>query len=208
MLVSSRPERSLLLVVSGPAGSGKTTLCDGMIRHYSPEIQRVVTCTTRPPRTGEKDGFDYHFLDMLSFEKKIAENEFYEYAKVHNKCYGTLKSEIQDKLAASIDLLLNIDVQGTLTIKKAALLDSLLAKQLVTVFVMPPTLDELEKRLNKRGTDSKEEIERRLLTARKEMEYWPHYDYCIHSQDKETDFQNLTAIYKAEKQKVLDKIES
>lgn len=203
MLVSSRPDRSILIVVSGPAGSGKTTLCDGMIRHYSPEVQRVVTCTTRPPRLGEKDGFDYHFLDKDSFEKKVQEGKFYEYANVHNKCYGTLKSEIQGKLSDNIDLLLNIDVQGTLTIKEAATKDALLAKQLITVFVMPPTLDELENRLLSRGTDSREEIDRRLKTALKEMEYWPHYDYCIHSKDKEADLANLTAIYKAEKQKVM-----
>lgn len=203
MLVKSRPERSILLIVSGPAGSGKTTLCDGMIRHYSPEVQRVVTCTTRPPRLGEKDGFDYHFLKQSTFDLKLKEGAFYEFAKVHNKCYGTLKSEIQDKLSANIDLLLNIDVQGTLTIKESARNDRVLSKQLITVFVMPPTLDELEKRLYTRGTDSKEEIQRRLIAAQKEMEYWPHYDYCIHSEDKQKDLENLTAIYKSEKQKVL-----
>ena len=153
-----------------------------------------------------KDGFDYHFLSMENFQQRVSNNEFYEYANVHNKYYGTLKNEIQGKLSDNIDLLLNIDVQGTLSIKDAAKNDEMLAKQLITVFVMPPTLDELEARLVNRGTDSREEIDRRLKTALNEMEYWSHYDYCIHSKDKETDLQNLTAIYKAEKQKVLPKI--
>ena len=159
------PQTGLLIIVSGPAGSGKTTLCERMLAEV-PELWRVVTSTTRKPRVGEKDHVDYYFFDHATFEQKIAEGHFYEHAHVHSNIYGTLKSEVQDKLAAGTDLLLNIDVQGAAQMRQTALTDELLKGHVVTVFIMPRTLEELEKRLRGRATDAEDEIQRRMQVAR------------------------------------------
>ena len=152
------PKTGLLIVVSGPAGSGKTTLCERMLLG-EPNLSRVVTSTTRKPRKGEKDRTDYHFFDHATFEEKIAADEFYEYARVHSNLYGTLKSEVQEKLATGMDLLLIIDVQGANTLRKKAVTDKLLKSRLVTVFILPPSIEELEQRLRERATDENDEID-------------------------------------------------
>ena len=115
----SDSESGFLFIVSGPAGSGKTTVCDRMLNEVS-GVQRVVTSTTRAPRGGERDTVDYYFFDRPTFEQKIEAGEFYEHARVHNNLYGTLKSEVQGKLASGIDLLLNIDVQGAAQMRETA----------------------------------------------------------------------------------------
>ena len=150
----------ILIVVSGPAGSGKTTLCERMLQE-EPKLSRVITSTTRPPRTGEQNGVDYYFFDHDSFEAKIEANAFYEHARVHGNSYGTLKSEVQEQLATGRDLLLNIDVQGADALRKKAITDPLLQNHLATVFIMPPSIEELEKRLRGRATDTDDEIKRR-----------------------------------------------
>lgn len=190
--------QGLLLIVSGPAGTGKTTLCDRMLAEV-PNVERVVTATTRPPRDGEVNTVDYHFFDHPTFEAKVAAGDFYEHARVHTNIYGVLKSEVQTKLKAGIDLLLNIDVQGAETFRQAGQTDPLLRGRVVSVFIMPPSLDELERRLKGRGTDDAAEIERRLQVAREEVKHCPRYDYCLHTTSKDADFQNLLAIYRAEK---------
>ncbi len=184
----------LLIIVSGPAGSGKTTLCDRMLSEI-PAIERVVTSTTRKPRGGEVDTVDYYFFDHDTFKSKIEAGEFYEYAHVHNNLYGTLKSEVQDKLTAGTDLLLNIDVQGAAQMRETAQNDPLLKGKVITVFIMPPSLEELENRLRGRGTDAEDEVQRRLKVAIAEMQQSDQYDQTILSASRDEDFSALEKIY-------------
>ena len=190
---------SLLLLVSGPAGSGKTTLCDRLLDDFGPRLQRVITSTTRAPREGEFDGVDYHFLSELEFQEKLAAGEFYEYAQVHSGCYGTLKSSIQGQLTEDIDLVLNIDVQGAASFREIAMVDPVLGSQLVTVFIHPISTQQIQDRLEGRGKDSPEEIERRLITAQREMSHRDHFDHVIKSGTKEEDYLAFRAIYEAER---------
>lgn len=185
-----------LIIVSGPAGSGKTTVCNRMLAEI-PGLERVVTSTTRKPRPGEVDTVDYYFFDRPTFLAKIEAGEFYEHARVHSHLYGTLKSEVQDKLAAGTDLLLNIDVQGAAHMRQVAKADPLLQGRVSTVFIMPPTLEELEARLRGRGTDPEDEIQRRLQVARDEMAQSVHYDHTILSATPDADFASLQQIYEA-----------
>ncbi len=166
------------------------------------QIQRVITSTTRPPREGEKDGVDYHFFDRLTFESKIEAGDFLEYANVHTNLYGTLKSAVQGKLEVGVDLLLNIDVQGAETFRHAAQTDPSLKGRVTSVFIMPPHLDELEQRLRARGTDDEAEIARRMKVALGEIEHCDRYDYCLRSASRGEDFENLLAIYRAEKMRI------
>lgn len=191
-------QTGLLIVVSGPAGSGKTTLSERMIVE-EPNLSRVVTSTTRRPRRGEQDGIDYHFFDHATFEEKIKADEFYEYARVHHNLYGTLKSEVQEKLATGMDLLLIIDVQGADSLREKTKTDELLKSRLVTVFILPPSIEELEQRLSERATDDPDEIQQRLKVAIEEIKCFKHYDYCLKSSSREEDFDSLRAIYRAEK---------
>ena len=183
-----------LFIVSGPAGSGKTTLCDRMIAE-SQQIDRVVTSTTRAPREGEVDKTDYHFFDYKTFREKIDSGNFYEYATVHGNLYGTLKSEVQEKLSDGIDLLLNIDVQGAAQFREAARHEPLLKGKIVTIFIMPPSIKVLEARLRNRGTDSEVEIQGRLQVAVEEMAQSSHYDHRISSASRNEDFEALKEIY-------------
>ena len=199
--MQDQAQTGLLLIVSGPAGSGKTTVCDRVLTE-EPAIQRVVTSTTRAPRGQEQDRVDYYFFDKASFEAKIAAGDFYEYAKVHSHIYGTLKSEVQDKLATGIDLLLNIDVQGAAQMRETARHDELLHGRVVTVFIMPPSIEELERRLRGRGTDAEDEVQRRMHVALEEIEQAPHYDYVICSGTMDEDFDSMRSIYHAEKMRV------
>ncbi|MFP4068786.1 MAG: guanylate kinase [Verrucomicrobiota bacterium] len=191
----------LLFIVSGPAGSGKTTLCDRMLAE-EPAIQRVVTSTSRPPREGEQDRADYYFFDKATFERKIEAGDFYEHALVHSNHYGVLRSEVRDKLAAGSDLLLNVDVQGAATFCEAGKTDPDLKGRVVSIFIMPPDLEELEKRLRGRGTDDEAEIQRRMRVALDEIRHCDRYDYCLRSASRAQDFENLQAIYRAEKMRV------
>jgi guanylate kinase len=187
----------LLLLISGPAGSGKTTLCDRLIEEFKPGLQRVITATTRSPRSGEIDGIDYHFLKEDEFLKRVRNGEFYEHAQVHSGYYGTLKSEIQNKLASQINLILNIDVQGASTFRNLAKNDPQLARQLKTLFVQPSSIDQIRQRLLRRGKDSADEIERRLITAETEMAEKDHFDHILQSASREEDYQNIRAFYLA-----------
>lgn len=186
---------SLLLLISGPAGSGKTTLCDRLLEEFSPGLQRVITATTRAPRPGETNGIDYHFYDETEFLSKVGNNEFYEHARVHSGYYGTLKAEIQDKLASQINLILNIDVQGAETFRNLAKQDTILAKQLRSLFVLPSSIDQIRQRLLGRGKDSAEEIERRLITAEKEMEQKDFFDHILRSASRDEDYQAIRNYY-------------
>lgn len=191
---------ALLLLLAGPAGTGKTTLCERLVRDW-PGMERVVTATTRPPRPGEVNGRDYHFLSDVEFDRLIAEDAFLEWARVHGKDrrYGTLRRTIDEKFRRQIDLCMNIDVQGVASIRAVAQRDPAFARRLVTIFLMPPSLDELRQRLQGRGQDSPEEIERRMETARRELEQWEHYDFCVRSRSRDEDFEVVRSILIAEK---------
>jgi guanylate kinase len=191
-----KQESGFLFIVSGPAGIGKTTVCDRMLREI-PGVERVVTATTRAPRRGEANTIDYYFFDHDTFQAKIDAGAFYEYAQVHNQLYGTLKSEVQGKLATGIDLLLNIDVQGAAQMRETAQNDPLLKGKVITIFIMPPTLEVLAARLRGRGTDAEDEIQRRMAVAVREMQLSKHYDHKILSATREEDFAALVAIYKS-----------
>jgi len=174
-----RPEKfGVLMIVSGPSGTGKSTICKELLKIY-PKLHFSVSCTTRAPRSGEKNGKDYFFISKEEFQKKIKQNAFLEYAKVHSNFYGTLKSEVINRLKSGIDVLLDIDVQGALQIKNKAKKDSLLKKCIEMVFIGPPSFAELERRLKSRATENEAIIEKRLNNAKKELNFWKKYDYLI-----------------------------
>jgi guanylate kinase len=190
----------LLIVISAPSGGGKTTLCEQLLA-ARPNITRAITCTTRPPRPGEKDERDYYFLDATSFLRRVQAGNFLEHATVYGNSYGTLKSEVLEKLRQGMDVLLNVDVQGAAAIQRQAEMDAELKRALVTVFLAPPSMAVLEGRLKKRGQDSPTIIQKRLSVARQEVAQWKHFDYLIVSQAIAEDLRRMQAIVDAEKMK-------
>ena len=151
--MSDKKSSPLLIVISAPSGGGKTTLCEQLIAHH-PTMARAVTCTTRQPREGERDGIDYYFLEAESFLKRVQAGNFLEHATVYGNSYGILKSEVLNKLRQGKDVVLNIDVQGAATVREKAGEDDELKRALVTVFLTTATFAELEERLRKRGQDA------------------------------------------------------
>jgi guanylate kinase len=188
----------ILIVLSAPSGGGKTTLCQQILAHH-PEMVRIVTCTTRPPRPGEVEGRDYFFLDHTTFTQRLEAGEFLEHAQVYNNCYGVPRAEIINKFRLGKDVLLNVDVQGVATVCARAAEDPLLAAALVTVFLTPATLEELDLRLRRRGTDSEAQLEKRLGVARQEIAQWRHFQYLILSTTIAEDVRRLEAIIEAER---------
>jgi guanylate kinase len=162
-------------------------------------MTRAVTCTTRAPRPGEKDGVDYYFLDPAEFQRRVQAGEFIEHATVFGRSYGILRSELLDKLRLGRDVLLAVDVQGAATIRDRALADAELNRALVTVFLTPPSIVVLEERLKKRASDAPEEIQKRLGIARKEIAQWNNFDYLLISTSIPEDLRRMLAIVEAEK---------
>lgn len=191
----------LLLLISAPSGGGKTTLCRQLLRARR-NMVRAITCTTRPPRPGEKNGVDYYFLKPADFLRRVQAGNFLEHATVYGNSYGLLKSELLGKLRAGKDVLLNVDVQGAASIRQAAQNEPELRDALVTVFLTPTSLAEIERRLKKRGADSPEVIRRRLTAARQEVAQWKNFDYLIMSGTKQEDLRLALAIIEAEKMRV------
>jgi guanylate kinase len=187
----------LLIVISAPSGGGKTTLCQQILTRH-PDMVRAVTCTTRPPRPGEVEGRDYYFLDPAAFSQRLAAGGFLEHATVYDHCYGIPKTEVLDKLRQGSDVLLNVDVQGAATVCSRATQDAELARALVTVFLTPASLAELEARLQRRGADSPAESAKRLSVAREEIAQWPHFQYLIISTSIAEDVRQMEAIIDAE----------
>ena len=163
-----------LVVLSGPSGVGKTTVCDWLLER--PEFERVVTATTRAPRDGERDGIDYHFLDRETFDRWIDQDRFLEWANVYNNKYGSPRAAAEKILARGHYALLNIDVQGAASIGTGKL-------PCLRVFLLPPSVDELERRLRGRASDSDEVIDRRLRVAREELARRGEFDVCVVNDD-------------------------
>jgi guanylate kinase len=192
---SNLPRLGLLVIVSGPSGTGKTTLCrqvcDGGQAVFS------VSCTTRPPRPGEIDGRDYFFLNEADFLARVGRGELFEHARVHGRWYGTLKSYVYDNLRRGIDVFMDIDVQGAAQVR--ACKDELVRRCLTDIFVMPPSLEELRTRLSGRGTEDAAALDLRLQNAGAELEHWREYRYNLVSASREEDTRRFRAILEAER---------
>jgi guanylate kinase len=185
----------ILFVVSAPSGAGKTTLCDAL--RQSPDFVYSASCTTRPPRPGEIEGEDYQFMSEPEFLKRIEAHEFLEHAKVHEHYYGTLRDPIRASLDRGVDVLIDVDTQGAAAIRNFG--DAFIRHALCDVFIMPPDLAELRRRLTKRGTETPQQIELRLVNAAREMELWREYRYTIISRSMEEDLQKFRHIMGAER---------
>jgi guanylate kinase len=183
--------KGLLLVISAPSGTGKTTLCNMLLKEF-PNLEFSVSYTTRKPRKGEVNGKDYWFVDRETFEKMIKEGDFLEWAEVYGHLYGTSKSQVVRALNEGRDVLLDIDTQGALNVKKNF-------PEAVLIFILPPSLKELRRRLESRGTDDEETIERRLKVAKEEIKRALFYDYVVVNDVLEVAFENLKSIIRAEK---------
>ncbi len=186
--------RGILFVISAPSGAGKTTLVEALRRN--PNLFYSVSCTTRAPRTGEINGEHYQFLSDADFQARLKAGDFLEHAQVHGDFYGTLREPVLTNLNDGVDVLIDIDTQGAATIRNCD--DSIIRQALTDVFIMPPDLDELRRRLRKRGTETEEQIKRRLETATQEMELWRDYRYTIISGSVEEDLQKFLQIMAAE----------
>jgi guanylate kinase len=187
----------LLIIISSPSGGGKTTLCNRLLA-WDPNITRVVTCTTRSPRPGEQDGKDYFFLSNDEFKRRIAAGDFLEHAQYNGHYYGTPRRFVEEQIAAGRDVLMAIEVQGTTKVMELAR-SSALGDSLITLFLVPPTVELLEQRLRKRAQDDESTIQRRLRIAQQELEHWTEYDYGIVTGHIDDDVAHAKAIILAEK---------
>lgn len=176
-----------LIVLSAPAGTGKTTLAKLLVDHYKGALVQSVSCTTRPPRLGEVDGIDYYFISRGEFEEQIKQGDFLEYAEVFGSYYGTLKKPIDNLRNKGIHVLLVIDTQGAKQIRKND-------KEALLIFLLPPSKEELRKRLENRLTESKESLEKRLSLADEEIKVAKQYDYAIINEDLQIALNQLTEI--------------
>ena len=186
--------RGLMLVLSSPSGAGKTTLSRKLL-DKDDNVALSVSVTTRKMRPGEKDGRDYLFIDRKKFDLMIDNNDLLEWAEVFDNYYGTPKKPVMDALAVGRDVLFDIDWQGTQQLSDKASAD------LVSVFVLPPSIPELERRLRARAQDDYETIHRRMAKAADEMSHWAEYDYVVINRDLDQAFADVTAILAAERLK-------
>jgi guanylate kinase len=183
--------RGTLFVVSAPSGAGKTTLCREL-RLRVPGLAYSVSVTTRAPRPGEIDGVDFEFVDAARFRAMVAAGDFAEHAEVHGHLYGTRASTIERALASGTDVLLDIDTQGATRLKAHA-------PEAVLIFIVAPSMKDLEQRLRERRSDNETEITRRLARAREEIGLWRRYDYLIVNRDVKEALDQLEAIIAAER---------
>jgi guanylate kinase len=186
--------RGLMFVLSSPSGAGKTTLSRLLIERM-PGLKMSVSATTRPKRPGEIDGSDYLFVDKIRFEEMVKRHELLEWATVFDHRYGTPRAPVEAALAAGRDVLFDIDWQGTQQLREKARAD------VVSVFILPPSATELEKRLNSRAQDSQEVIRSRMSRASHEMSHWAEYDYIVINRDIDEAFAEVQSILKAERLK-------
>ncbi len=188
----SQARRGLMFILSSPSGAGKTTLARQLLQEDD-NLAMSVSVTTRPMRAGEVDGRDYHFAQMADFRRMVDEDAFLEWAEVFGNCYGTPRSHISDGLAAGQDFLFDVDWQGAQQLSQRAGAD------VVSVFLLPPSIEELERRLRGRGTDSAEVIAGRMDRARAEISHWDGYDYVVVNDSVEDCYAKVRTILQAER---------
>jgi guanylate kinase len=186
--------RGLMLVLSSPSGAGKTTLSRKLL-DKDRSVELSVSVTTRPMRSGEVDGRDYRFIDRARFDAMVRGGELLEWAEVFDHCYGTPREPVQAALSAGRDVLFDIDWQGTQQLREKVPTD------LVSVFVLPPSVSELERRLQARALDPDDVIKRRMAKASDEMSHWAEYDYVVINRDIDKAFSEVCAILAAERLK-------
>lgn len=182
--------KGLLIVVSGPSGTGKGTVC-GELLNQAKDLAYSISATTRKPRAGEVDGKNYYFMDKADFEKKIAEGGFLEYANVYGNYYGTPLGKIEERLAQGVDILLEIDTQGALNVMEKC-------PEGLFIFLVPPSLAELERRIRGRGSETEESLQKRMGSARQEIEAGRKYGYVVVNDTVKNAVQRIMAIRTAE----------
>lgn len=184
--------RGLMLILSSPSGAGKTSIVNALLTSET-KLRTSISVTTRPKRPSEVDGIDYYFISVNEFQRRLANDEFLEYAEVFGNLYGTPKGFVADTLANGEDVIFDIDWQGTQQISQSSRDD------LVTVFILPPSLDELENRLRGRNQDAADVVARRMSEATYELSHWPEYNYVIVNHNLEESVHNVHAILTAER---------
>ena len=203
--MNAKQTTPIIFLLSAPSGAGKTTLCDMLKEEFKNTLRSIVTVTTRPPRPGEVDGKSYRFFSPSDFEFHVAAGSFLEEAVVHGYRYGTPRDTVGHALKGGHDVLLNVDVQGAASVRaavQAAAPGSDLHAPLVDIFIAPPSLDTLRERLESRGQDSAEVIERRLQQAAGEMARWQEYQYRVVNDDLLTAYDQLRAVVLAERVRI------
>ena len=190
--LAASARRGLMLVLSSPSGAGKTTW-SRMLLETDREIELSISVTTRKPRPGEVDGRDYRFIDSESFDAMVGRDELLEWARVFGHCYGTPAAPVEAALAQGRDMLFDIDWQGTQQLREKAQSD------LVTIFVLPPSMGALDRRLHRRAQDTEEVIRKRMATAVDEMSHWAEYDYVVINDDLDRTFTEIRTILAAER---------
>lgn len=190
----NKKKRGLLIVISGPSGAGKGTICKELIKNNN-NLSLSVSATTRSPRQGEIDGINYHFLSKDEFLKRIEENDFLENAEVYGNYYGTPKSNVEEILESGKDVILEIDIQGALKVKENT-------EEGVFVFILPPSMEELKQRIIKRGSETPESLMKRFKSAYKEINFVSKYNYAVVNDEVDVAVSKLEAIILAEKCRV------
>ena len=186
--------KGLLIVVSGPSGTGKGTVCSELLAQAQ-DLAYSISATTRQPRAGEVDGKNYYFMDKADFEKKIAEGGFLEYANVYGNYYGTPLAKIEERLSKGVDILLEIDTQGALSVMEKC-------PNGIFIFLLPPSMAELERRIKGRGSETPESLERRLGAARQEIAVGKKYTYVVVNTTVKMAVKRIQAILEAEHSRV------
>lgn len=187
--------RGLLLVISGPSGAGKGTVCEAYKSHCKNRVWNSVSMTTRAPRAGEVDGESYFFVTREEFQSRIEEDAFLEYAEVYGNFYGTPRKEVEEKLAEGYDVILEIDIQGALNVQENT-------SEGIFIFILPPSMNELKKRIIGRGSETPESLLTRFKSAYNEINYVSKYNYAITNHTVEQAYNDLLCIVRAERCRV------
>ena len=193
MPYAETPRRGLMLILSSPSGAGKTTLTRMLLQDRALELTLSVSVTTRAKRSSEVDGVHYHFIDRDAFDAMRDHGDMLEWAEVHGNCYGSPRKPVEKILAQGRDVLFDIDYQGAAQVREKA------AADVVSIFILPPSMTELRARLERRAEDAKEVIDKRLANAREEIRRWQAYDYVIVNDDLDKSYKQVTAIIAAER---------